>query len=102
MKVQVTKDSWGVQIWFDWVELEYGDLGQVLNPENAPTGGPIWLPTKTYWFKKKKVFTDKHIKEFFPDLNNFTVPDLKCSECSEEMEFDGREKKYFMFLKRSG
>ena len=38
--------------------------------------------------------------EHFSDLNKIVAPDLPCKTCGEEMEFDGLEKRYFVFLKR--
>lgn len=40
--------------------------------------------------------TDEH----FADLDDIKVPNISCDQCGELMEFDGIEKKYFLFLKR--
>ena len=37
----------------------------------------------------------------FADRNNVEAPPKNCPECNSPMEFDGIEKKYFMFLKRT-
>ena len=39
-------------------------------------------------------------KSAFPDLNDINAPEMRCESCNSEMEFDGIEKKYFIFLKR--
>ena len=39
-------------------------------------------------------------KSAFPDLNDINAPEMICKSCNSEMEFDGIEKKYFIFLKR--
>jgi len=40
--------------------------------------------------------TAKH----FPDRNAIVAPGAQCGKCKTAMEFDGIEKKYFLFMKR--
>ena len=40
--------------------------------------------------------TESHFK----DKNNIRAPEMNCKQCHKTMEFDGIEKKFFLFLKR--
>ena len=71
MKVQVTKDSWSVQVWFEDVELTYEviNLGnRSKKPAARIANDPVWLTKKFTWFKKNKPFSDRFVKKNFPEL----------------------------------
>ena len=48
--------------------------------------------------ESKTVFLET--AKYFPDKANASAPDFNCDECKAELEFDGIEKSYFLFLAR--
>ena len=81
MKVQVTKDSGGVSIWYADVELTYAQL-QVKHRDEIGTQqymkDPVWITKKNYWLRLKrcKVMSNKFVAKYFPDLGR----DLKVGD----------------------
>jgi hypothetical protein len=69
MKVQVTKDSWGVSIWFEDIELSYS-APSFKKPSTMVGKEPVWINDKITWFKKQKPFSDKFVKKNFPELDS--------------------------------
>jgi len=54
MRVLITKDKWGVQVWKADVEVDYKD--------------EKWLNKKVNWFKRNHVFSNRFVAKNFPTL----------------------------------
>jgi hypothetical protein len=65
MKVQVTRDYWGIQVWVAGVELEL--CKHKLSGDDAI---PTWYAKKLNLFKKVKLYDTKQVLKYFPDLVN--------------------------------
>jgi hypothetical protein len=79
MRVQVTKDAWGVSIYHADIELVFTRLDYTpaaiagrANRERKTRKGkePVWIPERVSWFRRSKVVSDKFVKKHFPDLGS--------------------------------
>ena len=71
MKVQVTRDSGGVSIWHDGVELAYGgSIFDRFDVDQMPKTGkaPFWINTKFSWMRKCRLFNKIEVEKYFPEL----------------------------------
>ena len=71
MKVQVTRDSGGVQIWHDGVELAYGtSVFNKFDIDHIPKVGTrsFWINTKFSWMRKCRLFSGSEVDKYFPEL----------------------------------
>jgi hypothetical protein len=78
MRVQVTKDAWGISVWNNTVKLAYcqpmwgkpGDMwglpGERDTRPRLPKE-PIWMPEKFHW-RSQRVFKDRVAMAEFKDL----------------------------------
>ncbi len=60
MKVLITKDWRGVQVWHPDVEVEYG--------ESLQKGKSVWMNKKIHLFRRLHVFPNKFVAKYLPNL----------------------------------
>ena len=75
MRVQVTRDSWGICVWHMWVDLVYTkptfrNLTRHGIPVAEQEGTKCWLPKRTSLFRREKVFSDRQTTKYFPELRD--------------------------------
>lgn len=109
-------NSSGIQKWIQFLQaipastkVDFDNCPlRIVNQMNlfpAFCGGRSIVPLAFYApFYCEKCDASKNIRlvtaEHFQDLKAIKVPAMNCPSCQSSMEFDGIEKKYFIFLQR--
>ena len=65
MKVQVTKDAFGVTVWKSGVDLVFAASLHSVGSMHDPA---VWMPKVWHPFSKPQLFSRAVVKECFPDL----------------------------------
>jgi hypothetical protein len=86
MKVIVTKDSWGVQVWKNGTDLVYKRPFKVVKTPD-PNGTPIEVDSDKVWIRGniwplfRRLYNSKQVKKMFPELNGtLKVGDIAIAE----------------------
>ena len=81
MKVQVTKDAFGVVVWPESEEIVY--INPFADPDTGEEKGvSSWLRKKFTWSQKNyQIMTSKDVRKFMPDLGkDMSEGDIKIME----------------------